>query len=127
MTTDNFGFYLQNRLIQTSQTGGQQYSDTSPFSIPCPSTHTYALRTLGNWIQDWPWEWIDQHWNDNRADDGAGEVNSGQGVNLCGGRLEVALGDRADVGRVVVGGAVVVDDATRLRAVVDAARLGSAF
>jgi len=33
MTTDNFCFYLQNRLIQTSQTGGQQYSDTSPFSI----------------------------------------------------------------------------------------------
>jgi hypothetical protein len=26
---------LQNRLIQTSQTGGQWYSDTSPFSIPC--------------------------------------------------------------------------------------------
>jgi hypothetical protein len=35
MTSDNFCFYLQNRLIQTSQTGGQQYSDTSPFSIPC--------------------------------------------------------------------------------------------
>ncbi len=34
ITTDNFCFYLQNRLIQTSQTGGQQYSDTSPFSIP---------------------------------------------------------------------------------------------
>jgi hypothetical protein len=34
MTTDNFCFYLQNRLIQTSQTGGQCYSDTSPFSIP---------------------------------------------------------------------------------------------
>ncbi len=33
MTTDLF-FYLQNRLIQTSQTGGQQYNDTSPFSIP---------------------------------------------------------------------------------------------
>jgi hypothetical protein len=32
---DNFCFYLQNRLIQTSQTGGQRYSDTSPFSIPC--------------------------------------------------------------------------------------------
>jgi hypothetical protein len=30
MTTDNFCFYLQNRLIQTSQTGGQCYSDTSP-------------------------------------------------------------------------------------------------
>jgi hypothetical protein len=29
MTTDNFCFYLQNRLVQTSQTGGQQYSDTS--------------------------------------------------------------------------------------------------
>jgi hypothetical protein len=34
MATNNFCFYLQNRLIQTSQTGGQQYSDTSPFSIP---------------------------------------------------------------------------------------------
>ncbi len=34
MTTDIFCFYLQNRLIQTSQTGGQQYNDTSPFSIP---------------------------------------------------------------------------------------------
>ncbi len=34
MTTDNFCFYLQNRLIQTSNTGGQWYSDTSPFSIP---------------------------------------------------------------------------------------------
>ncbi len=29
-----FCFYLQNRLIQTSQTG-QWYSDTSPFNIPC--------------------------------------------------------------------------------------------
>jgi len=37
MTSDNFCFYLKNRLIQTSQTGGQQYSDTSPFSIPCPT------------------------------------------------------------------------------------------
>ncbi len=35
MTTDNFRFYLHNRLIQTSQTGDQWYSDTSPFSIPC--------------------------------------------------------------------------------------------
>jgi hypothetical protein len=34
MTTDKFGFYLQNRLFQTSQTGGQRYSDTSHFSIP---------------------------------------------------------------------------------------------
>ncbi len=34
MTTDNFCFYLQNRLIKTSQTLGQLYSDTSPFIIP---------------------------------------------------------------------------------------------
>jgi len=34
MTTGKFYFYLQNRLFQTSQTGGQWYSDTSPFSIP---------------------------------------------------------------------------------------------
>jgi hypothetical protein len=27
-------FYLQNRQIQTSETGGQWYSDTSPFSNP---------------------------------------------------------------------------------------------
>ena len=37
MTTDNFYFYLQNRLIQTGQTGGQLYSDTSPLVFPvCP-------------------------------------------------------------------------------------------
>ncbi len=34
MTTDNFCFYLQNRLIQASKTGGQWYSDTFPFSFP---------------------------------------------------------------------------------------------
>jgi hypothetical protein len=34
MTTDNFCHYLQNRLIQKSQTGGQWYTDTSPFRIP---------------------------------------------------------------------------------------------
>jgi hypothetical protein len=47
MTTDNFCFYLQNRLIQTSQTGGQWYSDTSPFSIP------YLVYDLGykNWTK----------------------------------------------------------------------------
>jgi hypothetical protein len=32
--SDNICFYLQNRLIPTSQAGGQWYSDTSPFSIP---------------------------------------------------------------------------------------------
>jgi hypothetical protein len=34
MTTDIFCLYLQNRIFQTSQTGGQWYSDTFPFSIP---------------------------------------------------------------------------------------------
>jgi hypothetical protein len=34
MTTDNFCFYFQNKLIQTSQTVGQQYSDTSPLVFP---------------------------------------------------------------------------------------------
>ncbi len=33
-TTDNFCFYLQNRLIQMSQKGGQQYSDTSSLVFP---------------------------------------------------------------------------------------------
>jgi hypothetical protein len=46
MTTDNFCFYLQNRLIQTSQTGGQWYSDTSPFSIPCLKCHVALVLTL---------------------------------------------------------------------------------
>ncbi len=46
MTTDNFCFYLQNRLIQTSQTGGQQYSDTSPFSIPWPNN------TMETWLSN---------------------------------------------------------------------------
>ncbi len=34
MTTDNFCFYLQNRQIQTSKTGGQRYSDNSPLVFP---------------------------------------------------------------------------------------------
>jgi len=45
MTTDNFYFYLQNRLIQTSQTGGQRYSDTSPFSIPWCMLQTCTFST----------------------------------------------------------------------------------
>jgi hypothetical protein len=44
MTPNNFCFCLQNRLIQTSKRGGQRYSDTSPFSIPCwnPCCHMVA-------------------------------------------------------------------------------------
>jgi hypothetical protein len=48
MTTDNFCFYLQNRQILTSQTGGQQYSDTSPFSIPWLAYKDLANRDLAN-------------------------------------------------------------------------------
>jgi hypothetical protein len=32
--TDYFCFYLQNRQVQTGQTGGQLYSYTSLFSVP---------------------------------------------------------------------------------------------
>jgi hypothetical protein len=39
-----FCFYLQNRLIQTSPTGGQRYCKTSPFSIPC------SLARNTNWV-----------------------------------------------------------------------------
>jgi hypothetical protein len=49
MTTDNFCFYWQNTLIHTSQTGCQQYSDTSPFSIPwyvCQSIYLYVCRYI---------------------------------------------------------------------------------
>jgi hypothetical protein len=42
MTTDNFCFYLQNRQIQTSQTGGQWYSDTFPLVFP-GSTHSVTV------------------------------------------------------------------------------------
>jgi hypothetical protein len=45
MTADNFCFYLQNRQFQTSQTGGQLYSDSSYFSIPWlkPRLHWRSL------------------------------------------------------------------------------------
>jgi hypothetical protein len=48
MTTDNFRFYLKNRVIQTSQTGGQWYSDTSPFSIPWFIRDEIAISKPGN-------------------------------------------------------------------------------
>jgi hypothetical protein len=49
MTTDNFCFYLQNRHIQTSQTGGQRYNDISPFSIPW-----YLVTSLNSFIVPTP-------------------------------------------------------------------------
>jgi hypothetical protein len=51
MTTDIF-FYLQNRRIQTSQTRGQRYSDTFPFSIPCSDLSVLALASLGGATAD---------------------------------------------------------------------------
>jgi hypothetical protein len=48
MTTDNFCFYLQNRLIQTSQTGGQWYSDTSPLSIPSFQAQQHLAKMYQN-------------------------------------------------------------------------------
>jgi len=50
MTAGNICFYLQNRRIQTSKTGGQQYSDF-PFSIPgslfvCVYYYLYDSRSL---------------------------------------------------------------------------------
>ncbi len=49
MTTDNFCFYLQNRLIQTSQTGGQRYSDTSPFSVLCFLSRLKLVSEIGDY------------------------------------------------------------------------------
>jgi hypothetical protein len=43
MKTDNWCFYLQKRLIQTSETGGQQYSDTSPLVVPGRGKGAYPL------------------------------------------------------------------------------------
>jgi hypothetical protein len=60
MTTDNFCFYLQNRLIHTSQIGGQWYSDTSPFSIPWRVILALDLRKSST-------VWIWQH--DKRTDE----------------------------------------------------------
>jgi hypothetical protein len=41
MIADNFSFYLQNRLIQTGQTGGQLYNDISLFSVPWMNAPDY--------------------------------------------------------------------------------------
>jgi hypothetical protein len=58
MTADNFCFYLQNRLIHTSKTGGQRYSDTFPFSIPSLDLDYLQNRLIqtsqtgGQWYSD---------------------------------------------------------------------------
>jgi hypothetical protein len=61
MTTDNFCFHLLNRLIQTRQTGGQWYSDTSPFSVPC--IHLRASKPISWWqFKNNPAQTGKSHW-----------------------------------------------------------------
>jgi hypothetical protein len=45
MTTVNC-FYLQNRLIQTSQTAGQWYSDTSVLALALPENSRQGFNTV---------------------------------------------------------------------------------
>jgi hypothetical protein len=49
-----FLFSLQNRLIQTSKTGGQWYSDTSPFIIPWPRLKWLELLLYPPIFYFWP-------------------------------------------------------------------------
>jgi hypothetical protein len=57
MTTGIVCFYLQNRLIQTSQTGGQQYGDTSPFSIPYLDILTNKATAINIELSPFQAEW----------------------------------------------------------------------
>jgi len=52
MTTNNFCFYLQKRLIQTSKKFGQRHSDISPFSIPWSSLCCILIEVPLGW-QSW--------------------------------------------------------------------------
>ncbi len=57
LTTDIFCFYLQKRLIQTSQIGGQWSSDTSPFCIPWCNIPMRLLRPVNSFAVSgnlWP-------------------------------------------------------------------------
>ncbi len=58
MTTDNFCVYLQNRPVQTSQTGGQWYSDTSHFSIPWLLVFCWHLIIWYEEKNVWKVEWF---------------------------------------------------------------------
>ncbi len=64
MTTDNFCFYLHNRLIQTSQTGGQWFTDTSPFSNPWTQIGSFLLAKASKEGDIVPWyRWCYCQWN----------------------------------------------------------------
>ncbi len=71
MTTDIFCFYSQNRLIQTSQTGGQQYNDTSSLSIPWLNW-LYWNEVIKNINKSHPVDGVDDPEQDKELD-GAGD------------------------------------------------------
>ncbi len=48
MTTDNFCFYFQQRLIQSSQTGGQWYSNTFLLVFPACARLTPIVAGAGD-------------------------------------------------------------------------------
>jgi hypothetical protein len=52
MTTGNFCFYLQNRLFQTSQTGGQWYNDTFP-PLVFPGSTIWTDSRPQPWYNEW--------------------------------------------------------------------------
>jgi hypothetical protein len=64
MTDDNFCIHFQNRLFETSQTGGQWYSDTSPFSIPwfsCQQENIFNACALSNYLLSEKIQWNTWH------------------------------------------------------------------
>ncbi len=87
-----FLFYLQNILIQTSQTEGRQYNDSSPFSIPWVVRQAKGMEQIshvwnrfgqkegqfwgGNTIKTWPKFWVNMELgtNLNISKDGDGNI-----------------------------------------------------
>jgi len=92
MTTDNICFYLQNRLTQTSQIGGQWYSDTSPFSIPWVKIYESVTGGLGDAADE---DWRDGH------DDAANGGNVGDQLG-SGGALARQDALEVDLRKVIV-------------------------
>jgi hypothetical protein len=59
---------LSYSWFQTSQTGGQWYSDTSPFSIPCYNYLTWFIAMFAE-------RWVSYSWREQKDDTGAGLVD----------------------------------------------------
>ncbi len=75
MTTDHVCLYLPNRLIQTSQTEGQRYSDTSPFSIPCLYYNFFSPSFILSSCHQL-WSQVTPHFGVSLTDDSRGLVNN---------------------------------------------------